>query len=396
MKKSKTGILTFALMLSYGFTQAQGITFKTGDWAAIQRKAEDAGKLIFVDVYTTWCKPCKKMDKYVFSNKKVGDYFNTHFISYKLDAEKGAGLAFSKKYEVISYPNLMFLDHDGMLVLRSGSKNIEELLAFGEKAMNYEQDMANMTSTYNKGNRTPEFINKYLAFLKASGKPTNEIAIQYLKKIDKDQWFSDNNLNLMFRYIDNPYNTIIEYLVQSKAAYVGTLIGDYSIPLIIKGVYVKHLNKLISEEKGAKDIEKCLVHASLRLEAKEMAYCNFIAKREVAIRDEDWTSYVKHTVDYVNAYEMDRPYSLNNYAYAFYKNKNITDPKALNEALRWVNAALEKKMLYAFLDTKVALLYKLGRKEEALTVANKALEFAEKSGQKGSSILKHVEKIKAL
>lgn len=44
-------------------------------------------KKIMVDVYTTWCGPCKMMDRNTFENKKVADYINANFYPVKLDAE---------------------------------------------------------------------------------------------------------------------------------------------------------------------------------------------------------------------------------------------------------------------------------------------------------------------
>ena len=48
------------------------------DEAAKAAKAE--GKLIFIDVYTSWCGPCKMMANQTFPQKLVGDYMNKTFV----------------------------------------------------------------------------------------------------------------------------------------------------------------------------------------------------------------------------------------------------------------------------------------------------------------------------
>ena len=51
-----------------------GVTF-----AEVKEMARQQGKHIFIEVYTTWCGPCKSMDKKVFPQKEVGDYYNAGY-----------------------------------------------------------------------------------------------------------------------------------------------------------------------------------------------------------------------------------------------------------------------------------------------------------------------------
>ena len=61
--------------------QAQGIRFAEGSWKELLETAKKEGKLIFVDCYTEWCQPCKQMEQQVFPSKKVGKFYNEHFIN---------------------------------------------------------------------------------------------------------------------------------------------------------------------------------------------------------------------------------------------------------------------------------------------------------------------------
>src|SRR5690349_11279787 len=65
-----------------------GIKFNISlSWQQVLEKAKSENKYIFVDCYTTWCKPCREMEKFVYPLDTVGDFFNKNFISIKLQMD---------------------------------------------------------------------------------------------------------------------------------------------------------------------------------------------------------------------------------------------------------------------------------------------------------------------
>ena len=47
-----------------------------------------------MDVYTSWCGPCKMMMRNTFTNKDVINYINKNFYAIKFDAESGDDVTF--------------------------------------------------------------------------------------------------------------------------------------------------------------------------------------------------------------------------------------------------------------------------------------------------------------
>ena len=95
----------FGLMVSAFSLQAQGIEFFHGTWQEAVEEAKKQDKILFVDGFTVWCGPCKRMSANVFPNDKVGEFYNKNFINVKVDMESG-DQDFRRKYPATAYPTL--------------------------------------------------------------------------------------------------------------------------------------------------------------------------------------------------------------------------------------------------------------------------------------------------
>lgn len=150
-------LLLFSLsLLTSGLASAQtkSVKFESGAWEDIKIKAAKENKLIFLDAYASWCSICKKMDRTVFTNDSVADYFNRHFINAKIDMEKGEGMNLAALYHVNAYPNLLFLDSQGNLLHRAiGGLQPQEFLALAREAQNPgEQNAGRLKSPEEENN----------------------------------------------------------------------------------------------------------------------------------------------------------------------------------------------------------------------------------------------------
>lgn len=108
-----------------------GIKFSKLTLAKAIKQAQASGKIIFIDVHTSWCGPCKEMAKTTFTDSEVGDVFNQRFINLKIDAEQDEdGPIVSKTYSVAAYPTLLFINGEGKMVKKLvGKQSKEKLLA---------------------------------------------------------------------------------------------------------------------------------------------------------------------------------------------------------------------------------------------------------------------------
>ena len=86
-------------------------------------EAQQTGKKILVDVYTTWCGWCKKMDADTYNNGSVASYLQGHYVLVRINAESATQLKyrgqnyseqdFARAFGVDGYPTTLFLKSNG-------------------------------------------------------------------------------------------------------------------------------------------------------------------------------------------------------------------------------------------------------------------------------------------
>lgn len=171
----KPFLLICALFASLTLRAQEGIRFGEGAWNETLAQAAKENKLVFLDCYTSWCAPCKWMDKNVFVLKNVADFYNAQFINTKLDMEKGEGIGLRKKYNVQSFPTYLFINAKGEVVHRTGSRmSAEEFLEEGRMAADPDRSLSALAKRYAGGQRDVPFLLNYYLALNRSDRQTAE------------------------------------------------------------------------------------------------------------------------------------------------------------------------------------------------------------------------------
>ena len=113
----KKWILFLAVVLAAGAAQAQ-VKFETVSTDAVREMAVKQGKLVFIDLYASWCPPCKMMERLVFSRKDVGDFMEQRFVAAKYDTDQPTGKELLSRYGNGAIPLYLIFDTTGELLGR--------------------------------------------------------------------------------------------------------------------------------------------------------------------------------------------------------------------------------------------------------------------------------------
>jgi thioredoxin-related protein len=247
-------LILIAIIIISGFKlQAQpdsGIKFEHGTFAEIKNKAKAEKKNIFIDCYTVWCGPCKKLNSDVFPNKEVGNYFNANFINYKVDMEKGEGIELQKKFNVGAFPTLLFVNSEGEIIHRVlGFVDAKKLVEEAQKAPSMANNISEIERNYINNNTDPQVVKTFLSYLVRGGDTrVDEVANHYFSLLPEDQYIGKENFNIIKSVVRDPFAPVIIYMVNNKDKFIEKY-GESSVNAALISTYYQKASNLSMEVK---------------------------------------------------------------------------------------------------------------------------------------------------
>ncbi|MBC5774916.1 thioredoxin family protein [Pontibacter sp. KCTC 32443] len=391
MKKTVLWMLVL-LVSSSAWAQTKEINFRKGTVAEIMAQAKTEKKPIFIDAYTTWCGPCKWMDKNVFVNDAVAEYFNKNFVNYKLDMEKGEGIEIAKKYQVQAYPSFLFLAADGSIMHRTvGARPAEMFLQVASIANDPQQNFASYQKKFDAGNRSADFMMGYLKVLNEAALDAGKVAEAYFATQKSEQLLERGNWKLILSNINSVESPTFAHLVKNREAFVKKYSAD-TVDRKILSVYEGSMNKAAYEGRDAEfnKLKSELANLKLKDAERSLLFSDAIYYE----RKQDLPKYHAANAKLYDTYFSTDANRLNSIAWKYYE--TIDDKAMLQKAEEWARKSVSIAPGYANLDTHAALLYKLGQKDKARAAAEKAIAAGKRNGDDVQSTEELLAKINKL
>jgi len=405
MKKFLMAVCCMASLSSV----AQGLKYspfqKFDNWNQVTNHAEKTGKKIFIDAYATWCGPCKQMDEEVFANVSFAEYLFNEFIPVKVQMDQtksddpqvkawyNDAKMLSDRYHVTAFPTYIILAPDGQLmqVIR-GYHELDAFTALVKNAADPKHGYAINLAEFADGRiplpdqaalalRAKEFKDDSIAYVIAKSYKTKYLDRQpILSIINPDLPAFTGNFPDLFSINDPLLNlcyrepVLIDSLVQSEG-YAKMMVRVF----ISRSIVMPHLD---NAEKGNASpnwdsLEKKVAKRFDRTLSKSIILDNKIywyRKRS------DWDNTIKYEIEKIEVNGIDTAglgkSFLNNLVYSVIF-QHSSNPEYLEKGLKFMDVLLKvNPEKDSWLDTYANLLYKLGKKDQALRYQEKALAIA--------------------
>ncbi len=369
----KRFVFILSLLFGSSLIAQADIQFHHETWKEVLAQAKKEKKLVFVDAYTTWCSPCKWMAAKVFTDPRVADFFNAHFINAKIDMEHDEGPELAERYHVRAYPTLLFIAGSGELVhFIEGAMDAERFLALGNevidpKFVSIPLAKAEFEAHHDDRHAQANFIAKLA--------PTYENiddVVQIFRPgmagaalLEPDNWAV---FQAWFKGIDSDEARYFiahrqEFLAKYGATEVQAKLLQIYMTTMERAVFKQNAEQFQAAHQG--------LLASGHPEAEKMA---LFQELEWYGATGEWAKFI------ATAYKVDAkapdmmPVGLNRMASMFLI--GATEEKDLIKALEWSRRACAPEPSYFYLATQFEILAKLGRKTEAIAIGQEAIRVA--------------------
>lgn len=323
------------------------------------------------------------MNQHIKLLEKEGLSASIYTQPFDVEGEQNGLMTYDRAVVKIPFEDLKKIH--GMLVPTAG--NIPDVEAQMADLTDPGLKYSDLLGEYIKGNCESTFLKKLSMAAQQAGDKTGiaRITKEYLVALPKP--YSDDDLSYVVQ-VTNKTSDPGFAIMQDNTANINKVLGPHEAEnKMMNIVYREIIAPVVTNPQSESDWEALSAKVApfgpageeILLRAKAIHYFN----------QNDWDNFVTAADEYISKYgQYVKAEDLNQFAWKTFE--KITDKDALNKAAKWSELSYKQTEEPAYLDTYANLLYKSGRKDEAITVQEKAVALS-----KGDKAMKDtLEKMK--
>jgi len=329
--------LSFTLQAQVNFAEVRSLD----EMETAQKKASDQQLMLFVDVYATWCGPCKLMDQEVYTDPAVAKYMNENFVSVRLDGESDYGRIYAAAQELQGYPSMFIFSRNGEPVSRVvGFTPAEELISSLTGTVEGYKEIQVYQTKYQRGTLDDGEFVAYIAAVREMGnqKEAERLSNEYMERVMGEK-LSDNDIRVVAYHMDLEDSWWPEF--SSDPERLRKILGD-DYMLAMEKIYNASLVKAVDEDK-IELVSKMANELAPLVETETIAWdlrsLPFLQYYYYTNQVDELTAYVDHR------FESDRK---GDHRWLYGAASQITDmdqqyrtPALLNKEVEWFEACLD-------------------------------------------------------
>lgn len=387
------------------FSGSSGIEFIEFNWEQTRDIASNLHMPIFMVVYKSYSTECKTMNNTTFADAKVGAFYESNFVTVRLDVHTAEGMKFMNDYKLTQFPALLYFTSDGKIVQQDrGVKSTDELISLGQNVLaetrpNADNSMPTIYTNflekklqYDNGSRSPDFLYNYVYDLKKLNETYVPIIEEYLNSNNfKASPTIRDNMQLVFDFADDIDAKAFDIMVRNKQLYSGVFGKDEVNAKIVDAVRSKVILSALDQNRQAfEDALQFITKYGVPKSEESIFKLRLLYYKET----NNFPSYIQAVTNYCNTQINPNTDILNTAARELAIKTNTKEQ--LEKTSQWITKALDiNNSHFEYNETNALISYKLNKKSKAIKELDIAIEKARKTGGDYSTSLKLQEIIRA-
>lgn len=407
-----TSLLFAGIALSFHLATAQETNLEKGvrfehnlSWAQVKAKANSEQKYLFVDCFTTWCGPCRFMRNTIFPQAEMGSFFKDKFVSVEVQLDTTAkdddhvkswyadAHYLATQYSIHAFPTYLVFSSDGRLVHRivGGRDKASEFIDVVRESFDTTKQYYTQLHQFESGRRDTAFLRR--------------LAQQSLDVYDLPEgakvfkaWlatqpspYTQTGIHLMESFTHQSTDPGFDIFLHHAAQANKILGANEADRIVVNILFFEYVVPQIKAAHGNAPDFKAIRNA---IAVKYPAQAGEVSDYGTVFyykQKKDWPHFQTAIVSYMQKYGAHAtPSQLNDYAWTVFS--NCPDMSCVADALNWSKRSFKDKPDPAYMDTYANILYKMGRKDEAINWEQKAAGLS--TGEDRANLEATVEKMK--
>jgi thiol-disulfide isomerase/thioredoxin len=339
-------ILVF-IVLTITQANAQEVKFKTPetqkDWQEAINDAKKTGKDIFLDIYATWCGPCKAMDANVYTDSAVAEFYNSYYINLKVDGEGEFGKIIATRYKLSAYPSLYYINADEKLIHELvGYRDPEAFINAGKIVKDFGKRYIELDTLYNSLTLNDLQTDEFMDILSILGKKDvlSILAGIKIKNYSEADILDPANKSVVMAVVSE-MDSFPVYTVMKNSLPLKTLWGQEDFNQYLSEAFDLTMQKAV-ESRDSVLMEKIagkFVPVYMMDNPDRIPEATLTTRKIYFSQTEDWENYIKSVEKHYNDFENGNLRFLYQETYYIIENQ-LFNSKLLNKSLEWIEKVI--------------------------------------------------------
>ncbi|TAF73769.1 MAG: DUF255 domain-containing protein [Bacteroidetes bacterium] len=240
--------LAIYLGLIFSGSFAGNVIIENKSFDELKAMSKAANKNLYIDVYTTWCGPCKMMEKETFLQPEVQKAFAKDYIAAKIDLETPNGTLLGTLFQIESIPTSLFFNVEGELLgIYKGAYLKEKFMPLLQLHANNQVSLDKKLAMMKYSLEHPNGVGNFLTYWYESGTMNDAKLEQFIFELKPSVFVAKSTQDTLLDFVSTKTKKLFDYYLNKTAElnkslgviYSDTLIRnlneDYLIVLLVDG-----------------------------------------------------------------------------------------------------------------------------------------------------------------